>query len=149
MHLAPHEGKSFWLLTDRFTFKVVGADTKGAFAMSEVTANPGFGPPPHTHQREDEAFYILEGLFEISYEGRTLTARPGSLVYLPKGRPHQHQAVGTAPARVLAWYTPAGVERFIEEAGKPAPDPSATPPPPEPAELERIVAIAARYGITV
>ncbi len=149
MHVSPRAGKSFWLLTDLFTVKAVGADTSGAFTLFEVTANPGFGPPPHTHHREDESFYVLEGVFEISYENRTFTAGAGSFVHLLKGRLHRHQAVGNAPARVLALYTPAGLERFIEEAGKPAGDTSSTPAPPEMPELERIVAIAKKYGIEV
>jgi hypothetical protein len=45
--------------------------------------------------------------------------------------------------------SPAGVERFIEEAGKLATDPSVRPAPPERSELERIVAIAQRHGIEV
>jgi hypothetical protein len=43
----------------------------------------------------------------------------------------------------------AGVERFIEEAGKLATDPSVRPSPPERSELERIVAIAQKHGIEV
>jgi len=41
------------------------------------------------------------------------------------------------------------VERFIEEAGRPATDLSATPRPPELPELERVVATAQKYGIEV
>jgi hypothetical protein len=45
--------------------------------------------------------------------------------------------------------SPAGVEHFIEEAGKPAADPAAKPAVPDMQELGRIVAIAQKYGITV
>lgn len=44
---------------------------------------------------------------------------------------------------------PAGVERFIEEAGEAATDPSARPTPPELPELQKVVAIAQKYGIEV
>jgi hypothetical protein len=33
VHVAPNEGKSFWLTTDRDTLKIVGADTNGAFTV--------------------------------------------------------------------------------------------------------------------
>ena len=149
MHLSPKDGKSFWLASDRHTFKLVAADTNGAFALIETVARPEFGPPPHIHHRQDECFQILEGAIEFMLDGRTFTAEAGSVVYLPTGRLHSHRATGNRPARALVLYTPAGLERFIEEAGTPVTDPAATPAPPSLPELEKIVAIAARHGIEV
>ena len=143
------EGKSLWLATDLFTFKAVGAITNGAYALAELMAQPQFGPPPHIHHREDESFYILEGEFEFLDDGRTFTAGAGSFVYLPKGRLHMHRAVGDVPAKALVLNTPAGIEKFIEEAGEPATDRLSPPAPPEMPELERIVLIAQKYGIEV
>ena len=147
--LGKGEGKSFWLLTDLHTFKVVGEDTGGAFTVAELTAGPELGPPPHIHRRADESFYVLEGTFEFSLAGRAFTAGPGSFVHLPKGVVHTHRAGGGAPAKALVIQSPSGIERFIEEAGTPAPDPSSRPAPPEMAELQRIVAIAQKHGIDV
>jgi quercetin dioxygenase-like cupin family protein len=149
IHLGPGQGKSFWLLTDLHTFKAVGTDTNGALAVAELTAGPELGPPPHIHRNADESFYILEGTFEFSLAGRAFSAGAGSFVYLPKGVVHTHRAGGGAPARALVIQSPAGVEQFIEEAGKPAPDTSARPSPPATAELGRIVGIAQKYGIDV
>jgi quercetin dioxygenase-like cupin family protein len=149
VHVPPHAGKSFWLTTDRHTFKLTGDDTGGAFALIEVTAQPEFGPPPHIHHLQDETFYVLDGALDITYEGRTFTAAAGSVVHLAKGRVHTHLAAGNRPARALVVYTPAGLERFIEEAGTPVVDPAAVPQPPAMSELEAIVAIAGRHGIEV
>ena len=80
----PGEGKSLWLATDLYTFKVVGEDTNGAFSLSELTAHPQFGPPPHIHHREDESYYVLEGEFEFLDEGRTFTAGAGSSSTCPR-----------------------------------------------------------------
>ncbi len=149
VRLAPGGGTSWWFATDLHTFKAVTETTNGAFTLSEVTARPEFVPPPHIHHREDEAFYVLEGQFEFWYDGQTFTAGAGSFVYLPKGRVHKHGATGGAPARALVLHTPAGLERFIAEAGTPATDRAARPAPPQLPELERIVAIAQKYGIEV
>ena len=149
VHLASGEGKSFWLLTDLHTFKAVGDDTNGAFTVAELTAGPEIGPPPHIHHNNDESFYILEGTFDFSLAGQAFTAGAGAFVLLPKGVVHTHRAGGGAPARALVIQSPAGVERFIEEAGKTATDPSVRPAPPELAELGRIVEIAQRHGIEV
>ena len=149
VHLGPGQGTSYWLLTDLHTFKVVGDDTGGSMAIAELTAGPEMGPPPHLHRYADECFYVLEGLFEFSLAGQVFTAGPGSFVHLPKGVVHNHRAGGGAPARALVIQSPAGVEHFIEEAGKPAPDLAARPLPPELPELARIVSVAAAHGIDV
>ena len=147
IHLRGGEGKSFWLLTDLHTFKVVGDDTNGAFAVAELTAGPEFGPPPHIHQQSDEDFYILDGTFDFSLAGQAFTAGPGAFVHLPKGVVHTHCAGGGTSARALVIHSPAGVERFIEEAGRLATDPSASPGKPSLSQLERIVAIAQKHNI--
>ena len=139
IHLGPGHGKSFWLLTDLHTFKAVGADTNGAFTVAELNAGPELGPPPHIHRHAGETFYILEGSFEFSLAGKPFTAGAGSFVHLPKGIVHTHRAGGGAPAKALVIQSPSGIERFIEEAGRPAPDISARPSPPELPELARIV----------
>ena len=147
--LSAGEGRSFWFLADLHTFKAVSEDTNGAYCMSEVTFTPGAGAPPHIHHREDEAFYVVAGQFEFGYDGRTFTAGPGTLVYLPKGRVHTHGAVGTVPGRAVVVHTPAGLERFIAEAGTPAADLTGSAPALDMAAFERVVAIAKKYDIEV
>jgi quercetin dioxygenase-like cupin family protein len=149
VNISPNAGKSFWLTTDRHTLKLVSSDTNGAFTLIETSARPEFGPPPHIHHRQDECFYVLEGSFEFTYEGRTFTAGAGSIVQLLKGRVHTHRAAGSGPARALVLYTPAGLEEFIEEAGTPVVDQTAIPAPPTLPDLGKIVAIASKYGIEV
>jgi hypothetical protein len=62
---------------------------------------------------------------------------------------HTHKAGGGAPARALVIQVPAGVERFIEEAGTPVTDPSIRPAPPAMSDFERIVRVALEHGIEV
>jgi mannose-6-phosphate isomerase-like protein (cupin superfamily) len=143
------EGRAFWLLTDLHTFKVTGTETNGAFTVAELDAGPELGPSPHVHLHADESFYVIEGTFDFSLAGEHFSAGAGTFVYLPKGVVHTHRAGGGAPARALVIQSPAGVERFIEEAGKPAPDPTKRPAPPAMSELEKIVAIAKAHGIEV
>jgi quercetin dioxygenase-like cupin family protein len=149
VHLDSGAGKSFWLLTDLYTFKVVGDDTNGAFTVMEVAAGAELGPPPHIHRYCDESFYVLDGTFDFSLAGQAFTAGAGAFVHLPKGVAHTHRAGGGAPARALVIQSPAGVERLIEEAGNPSRTPSVPPAPPEQSEFERIVAIAKKHGIEV
>ena len=51
--------------------------------------------------------YILEGRFEIAFDGGPVTFEPGDGVFIPAGREHRHKA------RCL---TPTVVAIFVEEA---------------------------------
>ena len=150
-HLPPGEGRALWFFTDLYVAKRVSEDTGGACTLFEVTSPSQSPPAPHIHHREDETYYILEGEFEFLDEDRTFTAGAGSVVYLPKDRLHSHRNPGDVPAKAVVLYTPAGnIEKFVEEVGKPATDPSSVPPPPEEADIERLVTIAVeKYGFEV
>src|SRR5205814_1545023 len=41
------------------TFKVQGSESDGALTVFENVIAPGDGPPLHTHQAQDEAWYVL------------------------------------------------------------------------------------------
>jgi quercetin dioxygenase-like cupin family protein len=45
---------------------LVEMDTAGAYCLLEVGLAPGMMVPPHTHTREDEAYYILAGELEVT-----------------------------------------------------------------------------------
>ena len=46
----------------------------------------------HKHDDDDEFFYVVEGLFHIDLEGRTLTLQPRQAVVIPKGVMHRPRA---------------------------------------------------------
>lgn len=144
--LPPGEGTAFWFVTDLYTAKLVGDETDGAFTLFEALAAPRSPQLPHMHHREDEIYYVLEGEFEFVDDDRTFTAGPGSVVHLARDRFHSHRNPGDVPAKALVLYRPAGIENFIVEAGKPATDPSALPPPPDDADFARLMAAASKYG---
>ena len=145
-HIGPGEGRALWVAGDLVTFKVVGEDTDGAFLLGEEVSPPGGGPPPHVHRREDETFCVLEGEYEFLVGERTIRAGAGSIIYARRNVPHTFKNVGPAPARMLAFVTPAGFEGFLEEVGEEAKDGS-SPPPFGQEEIERLLAAAPKYGI--
>jgi len=63
-------------MTDLHVFKAVSEDTNGAFVLTELTANPDFGPPPHIHHREDEAYPSSEVKAMSWYRSRRRTPTP-------------------------------------------------------------------------
>ncbi len=96
--LAAAEGRSIWVIGDRYTIKCDGNDTSGAFALIEAVVPPGNGPPPHIHSREDEAFYVLEGELQFYLEDSSFAATAGSWVMLARHTLHFFKNIGTKPA---------------------------------------------------
>lgn len=146
--MAEGEGTRFWVADELMTFKALGEETGGAYALTDSVVPPGGGPPPHVHHREDEAFWVLEGELEITAGGTTFEAVAGSFVHLPKGVPHAYRNVGVGPARFLTLVVPAGLEKFFEEVGKPGRDVS-SPPPFGEGDLEKLLAVAPKYGVEI
>jgi quercetin dioxygenase-like cupin family protein len=151
VYLPPGEGtRSLWVLGELVTYKITSYQTGGAYSLFEVATQPGGGPPPHVQHREDEVFYVLEGEYEFLVEGRTLRAGAGSLIYVPKGDLHAYNNVGEEMGRMLVSQTPGGLhERFFEEIGEPATGESWPPVFKGLADMRRIAAIAAEYGIEI
>jgi quercetin dioxygenase-like cupin family protein len=147
IHVLPGEGQMRWVVGDLVTFKISGEDAAGAFTLGEEIIPPQGGPPPHTHTREDETFYVLEGELEFVVGGRTISAAAGSVVYGPRGIVHSFRNVGSTPSRMVVIITPAGLEEFFEEVGEPVTDPSS--PPDGPPDIEKLVAVARKYGIEI
>jgi mannose-6-phosphate isomerase-like protein (cupin superfamily) len=97
-----------------FTYEATSADTEGRYALTEGIVFPNHGAPMHIHHREDEAFYILEGDFEIECGSETFQAGPGTFALLPKNLPHRFQNLSERPGKVLCVQSPGGVEEFFE-----------------------------------
>jgi quercetin dioxygenase-like cupin family protein len=95
------------------TFKATGAETAGSLTTLESLIAPGDGPPLHTHAREDEVLYVLEGDFRFQLGDDVHEAPPGSVMYVPSGVPHCFQNAGDSPGRLLVFFTPSGMERFF------------------------------------
>lgn len=141
------KGRRLFVLGDVYMLKLTGADTAGTHALVELCIAPGNGTPPHVHHREDETFLVLEGRLTFSVAGRELSAGPGDVVYGPRDVPHHFRNGDSLPARLLVLVTPAGFENFFVEIGEVPPDGPAKPRPPGPQDIERIKALAPRYGL--
>lgn len=95
-------------------FLLRSEDTGGLYTFFEIITPPGGGPPLHIHDTVDEAFYVVDGEYEIRLEDEVYKAPSGTLVYGPRGVAHDFRNVGSRPAKMLCIATPAGVERFFE-----------------------------------
>lgn len=84
------------------TFLATGQETGEQFELADFSVPVGAGLPLHINTSAAEAFYILEGELTIQFEEQTVTAAPGTFVYLPKGRFHAIRNSGKTPVRTLS-----------------------------------------------
>jgi mannose-6-phosphate isomerase-like protein (cupin superfamily) len=143
------EGRVVAVVGDVYRFLATGEDTNGKYALWEALVPPGGGPPPHVHSREEEGFYILEGEITFTIGGQRLVAGAGMFTNMPVGTPHSFKNESSKPAKMLISVAPAGLEKMFFEFGVPLPDGSTTALPPTKEEIEKLLAIAPRYGIEI
>ena len=118
--------------------------TSGAFGLMEHWEMPvGFASPYHTHHREDESFYVMEGEVAFVCGGKWLRAVAGTFVYGPREIPHGFKVIGSSPARMLLMCTPGGFEGFVLEQTTPIAE------PPSPPDMAKLMTLAAKYGIDI
>ena len=114
-YVAPGTGKAISPIGgDHTTYKAIGAETAGNFAMLEQVVPPGHGPRKHVHRREEESFYILQGEFTFEVGDETIVASAGSFVLGPRNVPHRFWNSGSSPGKFLLIISPAGLEPFFE-----------------------------------
>jgi mannose-6-phosphate isomerase-like protein (cupin superfamily) len=112
----PGEGTSLETPTgDLVTIKAATRQTNGSLTVLEFVIGPKQGPALHTHLREDELWYVLEGDFRFKAGDAMLRVSTGGMAFGPRGTPHCFQNIGNSPGRLLVITTPSGLERFFEE----------------------------------
>jgi quercetin dioxygenase-like cupin family protein len=117
------------------------SETNCVLGAIEVASPRGAVPPLHVHEREDEAFYVLDGEYRVFIGDDVIKASPGAWVWGPRAVPHGYQ-IDSEHGRHLSLVMPAGFEAFFEEVAAIA-TPSADPRN----EIGRLTAVAARYGV--
>lgn len=142
----PDEGRTIGVVGDIYQFLAVGEDTDGRYATWEAIVPPGGGPPPHIHSREEESFFVLEGTITIQVNEQRFVAEAGTFANMPVGSLHSFKNETDQPARMLISVAPAGLEKMFFEVGQPVVA-GRTPPLPTKEEIEKLLAVAARYGI--
>ena len=86
------------------------------FNASIITMAPHkHGPGAHTHDDEDDAFYILDGELVFEVEGKEVVAPAGTFVLVPPEVEHTFENRTGSPVRVLNIHAPAGFDLRLRE----------------------------------
>jgi quercetin dioxygenase-like cupin family protein len=137
-HVAPGDGPCIRYTGQVIHVKLGAEQSGGEMTVIEDVIDPQAGPPLHVHERENEAYYVLEGEFEFACGNDTIRGGPGTFVHAPRGVPHRYSNVGSTPGKMLFAFTPGGIEAFFADMGN-----------EKELTRERVIAIAAKHGITV
>jgi len=121
-------------------FKIDGESTRGAVSILEHPISPGGFAMPHTHTREDEISYVLEGVLGAEIDGEEMTVEAGQYLLKPRGLKHAFWNPTDRPARVIEIIAPAGLEHLFRTA-------ATLQPTSSPESFEQGLANMAEHGV--
>ncbi len=107
------EGSQIDFRGTKMTVKVAGDQTQAGYSLIEMIHPPNIGPALHIHPTGAEAFYVLEGAYDIHCDAQTYQAGPGDFVFIPTSTPHTYQSCSEG-GKVLV-LTPSGLEQYFAE----------------------------------
>jgi uncharacterized RmlC-like cupin family protein len=93
-------------------------------------------------------FYVVRGKLRFQAGDAIEEHGPGSLVHAAKNVPHLFANARNEEAVVIVIARPGGIEKFFLEVGTEI-GAKEVPVAPTPEEIEKILALAPAYGITV
>ena len=89
-----------------FTVKASEVQDGNGAALMEYATRKGEEPPNHTHNTEDEMFYVLEGAITFRCGEATFDLEKGGFVFLPAGIEHGYTIHGDDPVRLIVVTAP-------------------------------------------
>jgi uncharacterized cupin superfamily protein len=129
---------------ERTTITIGRAATRGAYAVRENTAPPGFASVPlHIHRHAEEAFYVLSGVLSVQAGPRMVDAAAGSFALIPRGLVHSLANRAPHPVRWLTLISPAEHSEWIEAEQELLHESGGDPAP------EALAAIHRRFGLEI
>jgi len=126
--------------------KITALQSAGTMLFAETEADFQGGVPAHTHAREDETFFILEGRFEFVIGGQAIEAGPRDTVFGPRNVSHSWRCTSLEGGRFLLLITPgANFEAFAMEMARRGYEPAAAVA--DPATRGEFLALCEEAGI--
>lgn len=96
----------------RAVFKADGAETGQRYSISEWWLEPNTpGPGAHSHEHEDDGFYVIEGTAHFLIGKRWIKAPRGTFVCAPAGVTHDFANRTKQKVGILNVSIPGGFEK--------------------------------------
>lgn len=120
---------------------LIDGTASGGMGVFELTVPAASNvPPPHSHSRNDECVYVLQGTLRYSVDDATRDLRPGDWMYTPRGAVHQFSNPHGEAARALIVLTPDIGAQYFRDVGAVV---NAGGPP----DRARLLSVMSRYGL--
>ncbi|WP_051670794.1 cupin domain-containing protein [Bryobacter aggregatus] len=133
-------GRKLDVVGDEMDVLVSRADSEGRMSVLENLTHPMGGPPEHSHGREEEFFYILDGEYEFLIDGMQIFAKAGDALFSPRDVPHTFRNVGSHGSRMVVASFPGGLDDFFADLETAAP---AGKPP----DLNQVIPVFSKHGL--
>lgn len=143
---SPTLDNSYWYIGHLMSVLISAKDTNGLFSLIHGFEIQGLEPPPHTHTKEDESFYVIAGEIDYVVGEKSFNAKSGDWVFMPRNIQHSFKVV-TAKAEVLMLLTPGGFENYFIDMSEPAKELVIPPKPQGPPDVKKIIETAMKYGV--
>jgi quercetin dioxygenase-like cupin family protein len=119
----------------------IDGSASGSMGVFELTVPPNSNvPPPHSHSKNEEIVYVLEGTLRYTVSADTRDLAPGETMHTPRGAVHGFSNPFGSLARVLIILSPdIGAQYFRDVAAV-----ANAGGPPDKAAL---VAVMSRFGL--
>ena len=121
---------------------LIDGTASGGMGVFELTIPPESNvPPPHSHSKNDECVYVLEGILRYAVEAVTRDLHVGECMFLPRGSVHQFSNPSREATRVLAILSPDIGPQYFRDVGAVI---NAGGPP----DRARLLAVMSSYGLS-
>jgi mannose-6-phosphate isomerase-like protein (cupin superfamily) len=112
--LAPGGGRHYDAGPMHAVFKADGPESEDRYCVSEWWLEAGEpGPGPHSHEANEELFYVVEGTMSFLAGADWIDAPRGSFLRIPAGVTHDFENRTGARAGVLNVFIPGGFEPLM------------------------------------
>jgi len=89
-----------------FTVKSSEVQQGSSAAFLEYATRKGEEPPSHTHETEDEIFYVLEGAITFQCGEERFDLDKGGFIFLPHGIEHSYSIRSEEAVRLIVVTSP-------------------------------------------
>ena len=103
------------VLSDQLRLLMRSSDSPFQMSAMVVDVPPGGFVPPHTHAKEEEGYFVLDGELTLTIGDQSRALGPGDFGHVAPRTMHGYANAGTAPVRFLAWTVGGPIDRFFSE----------------------------------
>ena len=109
--LAPGQGRHYPCGPMQSVFLADGEETGDRYSVSIWSVAPEQpGPGAHSHEANEELFYVIEGTMSFLVGDRWIDAVAGTFLRIPAGVTHDFENRTSHPASALNVFIPGGFE---------------------------------------